>query len=87
MTRVYKITGEAWTGTEVGRNGNMITLRGSQKHWPFPQERTLARSALTYMHGAPEPDTEPGREGPEPVQFEDRTASLFSDNTTKGTSA
>lgn len=83
MTRVYKVTGENWIGVEIKRDGDQITLRGGPQHWPFPLERTLLRTALTYMHGDHEPDVEPEREFPieEEGRPKDATDDLFPEST------
>jgi hypothetical protein len=79
MERTYKITGEDWFGSEIARDGVLITLRGHSTAWPFPQERTLPRSALTFMFGDPEPSPEPEREFPSEDGPTDNTGDLFGD--------
>lgn len=83
MTRTFKINGEDTYGVELSRDGEMVKLQIVQKHWPFPETRTLPRSELTWLYGDAEPAGDPEREGPEPVQFENRTGSLFDDGGTE----
>lgn len=37
MSRVFKINGQDWYGTEIRREGGSVTLRGGANHWPFPE--------------------------------------------------
>lgn len=84
MSRTYKINGQDTYGTELSRSGDMVTLQIITTHWPFPQTRILHRSVITWMHGDREPSGDPEREGLEPVQFENRTDSLFEDGEAGG---
>lgn len=58
LDRIFLVRGTLDRAVELSREGDRVEVIIQRRRWPFPEHTVLARTALVYIAGPLEPESE-----------------------------